>query len=109
MTEVMRLKLDSDVAVLTACETGNGKLISGEGVMGLARAFQYAGSKSVLASLWNVAEEPSEMLVESFFHHIKEGNNLVTSLRYARRDIRNAGYVDPYFWAPFILIGEDAN
>ena len=106
MTEVMGLKLNCEVAALTACQTGLGRHISGEGTMGMGRAFQYAGAKSVLMSLWSVAEKSSVQMVESFFKHLKEGKNRLEALRLARDEIRKAGYDHPFFWAPFILVGE---
>ena len=72
----------------------------------LGRAFQYAGARSVLMSLWSVAENSSVMLVESFFRHIREGKNKLDALKLARREIRNSGFDHPFFWAPFILVGE---
>ena len=106
MTEVMGLKMNCDIAALTACQTGLGRHISGEGTMGMGRAFQYAGAKSVLMSLWSVAEKSSVEMVESFFKHLKEGKNRLEALRLARDEIRKAGYDHPFFWAPFILVGE---
>ena len=106
MTEVMGLKMNCDVAALTACQTGLGRHISGEGTMGMGRAFQYAGAKSVLMSLWSVAEKSSVEMVESFFKHLKEGKNRLEALRLARDEIRKAGYDHPFFWAPFILVEE---
>ncbi len=106
MSEVMGCKLNADVVALTACQTGLGKTILGEGTMGMGRAFQYAGARSVLMSLWSVAEKSSVKLVESFFKHMKEGKNKLEALRAARTEIRQAGYDHPFFWAPFILVGE---
>ena len=106
MTEVMDLKLDADVAALTACNTGVGKNLTGEGVMGMGRAFQYAGARSVLMSLWSVEEASTSFLIEKFFIHLKEHKDKLEALRLARADVRKAGYEHPYFWAPFILIGE---
>jgi len=91
---------------LTACQTGLGKEISGEGTMGMGRAFQYAGAKSVLMSLWSVSESSSVQLVESFFKHLKEGKGKLEALKLAKDEIRKAGYDHPFFWAPFILVGE---
>jgi tetratricopeptide (TPR) repeat protein len=106
LSEAMRLKLNADVVALTACVTGLGKEVAGEGVMGMGRAFQYAGAKSVLVSLWSVAESSTTKLVSRFFTHLKAGTDKVKSLRTARKEIRDAGYRHPFFWAPFILIGE---
>ncbi len=106
MTEVMSLKLNCEVAALTACQTGLGRHISGEGTMGMGRAFQYAGAKSVLITLWSVAESSSVDLVTSFFKHLREGKSKLEALELARDEIRKAGYDHPFFWAPFILVGE---
>jgi CHAT domain-containing protein/tetratricopeptide (TPR) repeat protein len=106
LSEVMGLKINADIVALTACQTGLGRHISGEGTMGMGRAFQYAGAKSVLMSLWSVSETSSVKLVESFFKHLKEGKSKLEALRLARKEIRDAGYDHPFFWAPFILVGE---
>ncbi|MBI3801552.1 MAG: CHAT domain-containing protein, partial [Deltaproteobacteria bacterium] len=74
--------------------------------MGMGRAFQYAGAKTVLMSLWSVAEKSTTLLTEHFFSHLKEGKDKLEALRLARADVRKAGYEHPFFWAPFILVGE---
>jgi CHAT domain-containing protein/tetratricopeptide (TPR) repeat protein len=106
LSEVMGLKINCDMAALTACQTGLGRHISGEGTMGMGRAFQYAGARSVLMSLWSVAESSSINLVESFFKHVRAGKNKLEALKLARDEVRAAGYDHPFFWAPFILVGE---
>ena len=106
MSEVMDLRLDATCSTLTACETGLGRNISGEGVMGMGRAFQYAGSRSVLVSLWSVAEQSTTKLTERFFYYLKIGKKSQEALKLARADIRRDGYEHPFYWAPFILIGE---
>ena len=106
MSDVMALSFKADLATLTACESGIGRAVSGEGVMGMGRAFQYAGAKSVLMSLWSVAEKSSVILVESFLRHRKDGKSKLEALTIARQEIRGLGYDHPFFWAPFILVGE---
>jgi CHAT domain-containing protein len=106
LSEVMGLKINADIVALTACQTGLGRHISGEGTMGMGRAFQYAGAKSVLMSLWAVSETASVKLVESFFKHCKEGKNKLEALKLARTEVRESGADHPFFWAPFILVGE---
>jgi CHAT domain-containing protein len=106
MSDVMGLKMKADVVALTACQTGMGAQVSGEGVLSMGRSFQYAGASSVLMSLWSVAESSSVDLVGSFFRHIKEGKNKLEALKLARDEIRKAGYDHPFFWAAFILVGE---
>ncbi|MGO8821154.1 MAG: CHAT domain-containing protein [Desulfomonilaceae bacterium] len=106
MSDILSLKMNADVVALTACQSGLGKELSGEGVMSVGRAFQYAGAKSVLMSLWEVEEKSAVMLAESFFKYRKDGKTKLDSLKSARDDIRNAGYKHPFFWGAFILVGE---
>lgn len=106
MTEVMGLDMNADIVALTACQTGLGKRISGEGTMAMGRAFQYAGARSVLMSLWSVSEASSVNLVESFFLNMKEGRTKSEALAAARAEIRKKGFDHPFFWAGFILVGE---
>jgi len=106
MSEVMGLKLNADVVALTACQTGLGRQVRGEGTMGMGRAFQYAGARSVLMSFWSVAETSSVDLVAVFFRHLKEGKTRLEALTLARKQIRDAGYDHPFFWSAFILVGE---
>jgi CHAT domain-containing protein len=106
LSEVMGLKLNADVVALTACQTGLGRRLSGEGTMGMGRAFQYAGAKSVLMSLWSVEQTASAKLAEGFFKHLKEGKTKLEALRLARQAIRKQGFDHPFFWAAFILVGE---
>lgn len=104
MSEVMALKLPAEVVALTACQTGVGKSVGGEGVMGMGRAFQYAGAESVLMSLWPVAEDGSVALTSAFFTALKEGAAPRAALRRARETVRRAGYEHPFYWAAFILV-----
>jgi len=106
LSEVMGLRMNAETVALTACMSGLGKTISGEGVMGMGRAFQYAGAKSVLMSLWSVHEDASVKLVEKFFRSLHEGKPKLEALRSARDEIRKEGYDHPFFWAPFIIVGE---
>ena len=106
MSDVLNLDLNSNMVVLTACQSGLGKTVSGEGAMGMGRAFQYAGAKTVLMSLWNVSEESSVMLVQSMLKHLKDGQNKLNALQMAREDVRKHGFDHPFFWAGFVLAGE---
>ena len=106
MSEVMNLRMNANIVALTACQTGLGKQTAGEGTMGMGRAFQYAGAKSVLISLWSVSEIVSVNLVKSFFGHIKDGKEKAEALRLARDEIRKQRFDHPFFWAAFILVGE---
>jgi CHAT domain-containing protein/Flp pilus assembly protein TadD len=103
MTEVSGLRLKANLVALTACQTGLGRIVQGEGVMSLGRAFQLAGGESVLTSLWSVAEQSSVLLVTSFFERVRRGRDHAQALQGARSDVRAAGFEHPFHWAAFIL------
>jgi len=106
MSRVMDMKMGADVAVLSACKTGLGKNVSGEGTMGMGRAFQYAGVKNVLMSLWSVETVSTNMMIEKYFECLKPGKTNREALKEARAYIRKEGYEHPFYWAPFILVGD---
>jgi len=117
MSEIFNLRLNADLVVLSACETARGKLSRGEGIVGLTSAFLFAGSRSVVASLWNVNDESTSLFMESFYTGFKSGLSKPEALRQARlqtmrKRIKSAvtgeqeSLASPYFWAPFVLVGE---
>ncbi|MGO9117448.1 MAG: CHAT domain-containing protein [Desulfomonilaceae bacterium] len=106
MTEIAGLKMNADVAALTACKTGLGARLEGEGIMSLGRSFQIAGARSVIMSLWSVAEEPSTLLMYEFFKGLHQGLGKNQAWIRSRAELRNQGFEHPFFWAPFILMGE---
>ncbi|MBD3342362.1 MAG: CHAT domain-containing protein [Candidatus Lokiarchaeota archaeon] len=108
MQEIFNLKLNADLVVLSACQTGRGKLIGGEGMISLTRGFQYAGANSVIVSLWSVNDQSTVDFMESFYRAIKEGDAFDVALRHAKRKMlqnKNRALQHPYYWAPFVLIG----
>jgi tetratricopeptide (TPR) repeat protein len=92
-----------DLAVLSACETGLGKL-GGDGVFGLQRGFKNAGVHTLLMSLKNVYDESTADLMINFYHHLMNGASKREALVKAQQDIRNKGFDDPKYWATFILL-----
>lgn len=106
MSEVAGLKLDADIAALTACKTGLGANLAGEGVMSMGRAFQCAGVNTVLMSLWSVEEKSSVALMEQFFKNIKEGKEKIRSWQEAKTHIRKEGFEHPFFWSAFVMVGD---
>lgn len=114
------VRLDADLVVLSACETGIGEIRGGEGIIGLTRAFQYAGARSVLASLWRVEDEATAELMQRFYRHLRAGKAKDEALRAAqleliRRPLRvpdgRGGWIErnaaaPYFWAALQLVGD---
>jgi len=106
LSEIYGLKLNADLVTLSACKTGLGQRIPGEGVIGLSRAFIDAGSQAVLVSLWEVDDHSTALFMEEFYRLLAQGVNKVEALAKAKDYLRQKGYENPYFWAPFILIGD---
>ena len=107
--EIMRLKLNADIVTLSACSTGLGKLVTGEGVLGLTRAFFYAGARNVVVSLWNVNDSATATLMESFYLNLRRGLPKSEALRQAKLSILHNSQLlwrHPYFWAGFVLEGQ---
>jgi len=92
-----------DLAVLSACETGLGKL-GGDGVFGLQRGFKNAGVHTLLMSLKNVYDDSTADLMISFYKHLMEGSSKHEALVKAQQEIRDKGFTDPKYWATFILL-----
>ncbi len=105
LSKVLGLKLKAQMVVLSACVTGRGKVMEGEGVANFARAFQHAGAQSVVVSLWEVASDAAVEYMTLFYGHLKDGKSRLEALQLARRAIK-AKYPQPFFWAVFILHGE---
>jgi len=107
--EIMRLKLNADLVTLSACSTGLGKLVNGEGILGLTRAFFYAGARNVAVSLWNVNDSATATLMASFYRNLNRGLSTSSAMRQAKLALLNSPHTvwqHPYFWAPFVLEGE---
>ncbi len=106
--EIFGLKLNADLVVLSACQTGLGKLIRGEGMVGLTRAFMYAGTPSVLVSLWSVSDMSTAALMGEFYKNLIKNNlSRTDALRKAQLSmISDEKYAHPFYWAPFVLIGD---
>lgn len=107
--EVYNLNLNADLVVLSACETGLGKIASGEGLLGLSRAFFYAGAGNLVVSLWKVQDRATADLMVSFYQEHLEGKSaqFATPLRQAKLNmIRTEEFSHPYYWSAFVLIGQ---
>jgi CHAT domain-containing protein/Tfp pilus assembly protein PilF len=115
-----RVRIDADLVSLSACQTGLGKEMGGEGLVGLTRAFQYAGARSVLASLWEVADVTTAELMKQFYEYLKKGLSKDEALRKAKMDMirkpievknqegktQKMDASHPFFWDAFQLIGD---
>lgn len=97
----------TELVVLSACETGLGDVLAGEGVMGLRRAFAVAGARTLVLSLWKVPDEQTRILMTGFYEALVEGKGRAESLREAQRRVR-AEYPSPFYWAAFICQGDPA-
>ena len=107
--DIYNLKMPVDLVVLSACRTGIGKEVRGEGLVGLHQGFMYAGASRVVSSLWKVDDEATAALMKSFYRHmLKEGRPAAASLRMAKSELRQARaeWRAPYFWAGFVLQGD---
>lgn len=105
--EVFKLKLSSELVTLSACQTGLNERKPGDELIGLTRAFLYAGAPSLIVSLWSVnADSTKEMMLE-FYKLLKKGRDKATALQEAQKEVMEKDeYAHPYFWAPFILVGD---
>ena len=105
--EIYTLELKNELVVLSACETGTGEIMQGEGIIGLSRAFQYAGVENLLVSLWKVDDRSTARLMINFYKQILDGKSYNWALRLAKRDLINHPiYAHPRYWAPFIFLGQ---
>lgn len=106
--DVYNLRLNADLVVLSACRTGLGHNVNGEGILGITRAFMYAGSRGVVASLWKVNDEATAELMEHFYRAMfKEGLPPSAALRAAKEQMwRQERWRSPYFWAAFVMQGD---
>ncbi len=100
--------MNADLAVLSACQTGLGKLIRGEGMIGLSRSFMYAGTPSVVVSLWSVSDMSTSILMKRFYENlIRKELTKAEALHLAQISmIKDESYAHPFFWAPFVLTGD---
>ncbi len=109
LRDIYNLHLPADMVVLSACRTGLGKKVKGEGLIGLTRGFMYAGAKRVVASLWKVDDEATAELMKRFYQHMfKDRMPAASALNRARIEIMQARgqWRAPYYWAGFILQGD---
>lgn len=106
--DIYNLELAADLVVLSACETGLGREIRGEGLVGLTQGFMYAGARSVIASLWRVSDRATAELMTLFYKYLLEdGYPPASALRRAQQDMAGERrWRDPYFWSGFVLHGD---
>ncbi len=110
--EVYNLELNADLVTLSACESGIGKSVKGEGLLSLSRGFLYAGAKNLVVSLWKADDRATSTLMLAFYEDMLKEKSKAQALRQAKLRLVESQrsseleYADPYYWASFILIGK---
>ncbi|TSE05010.1 CHAT domain-containing protein [Aquimarina algiphila] len=109
--EIFALNIPAELTVLSACKTGTGKIARGEGIMSLGNAFQYAGTKSLLLTSWDVSDQTTPELMKFFYANLKEGMNKAKALQQAKLQYlasANINRLDPFYWGGFYLVGDSS-
>jgi len=106
--EIYNLKMNAEMIVLSACQTGRGKLEQGEGVLGLPRIFFYTGAQSVLTSLWRIHDKSTSKFMNLFYEYLFQGKSKVQALRMAKLRMMKSRFSHPHYWAAFVLNGDFA-
>ncbi|KAA3624813.1 MAG: CHAT domain-containing protein [Bacteroidetes bacterium] len=108
--ELYNMQLNAELAVLSACNTGAGKLQKGEGIMSLSRAFKYAGCPNIVMSLWKADDLSTKKIMTNFFDNLKDAQGKDVALQEARKtylfEQADDAMTHPYYWATFVLIGD---
>ena len=108
-TDVLDLQLNTDLVLLSACDTGIGRNVSGEGVMGLPYAFMLAGNSNTLMSLWPVDDKGTAAFMTAFMVKVRGGADLLAALNQTKREfaqgIQGKAFSDPLIWAAFVQYG----
>jgi CHAT domain-containing protein len=106
MSEILGLKLQSESVVLSACNTGSGVISRAEGVMSIGRAFLAAGATSVTVSLWQVSDDSTALFMKKYYEGLLANKKKSVALEEARFAVFVSGSRNPFYWAPFIVVGE---
>jgi CHAT domain-containing protein len=111
VNEILNLNMSASLVILSACETGIGKLVQGEGLMSIGRAFKYAGCPNLVISLWKINDRSATEIINRFNRNLKKGQRKDVALRNAKMDYLNSNtlysHAHPFFWSAFILIGDN--
>ena len=110
MSDVFQFTLNADLVTLSACNTGMGKVLRSEGIVGLTRAFMYAGASAAVVNLWSVESRSAIMVTTGFYRNLKKGGSRTEALQSAKLRLIHGEegelYTHPFFWAPAIIFGE---
>jgi CHAT domain-containing protein len=105
--EIYNLDLNSELLVLSACETASGKMVKGEGILSFARSFSFAGTKSILTSLWRVDDEATKEIMTIFYKNLRLGQSKDLALQKAKIQYLNSARKNaPNYWAAFVAVGD---
>jgi len=106
--DIFNLRLPAELVVLSACQTGLGKEVKGEGLVGLTRGFMYAGAARVVASLWRVNDAATAELMKRFYRRMsQDGMRPAAALRAAQIEMwKKPHWQSPFYWGAFVLQGE---
>ena len=108
ISDVQATNLRARLVVLSCCNSGRGRILKGEGVVGIARAFLAAGARSVLVTLWAIDDEATMVFMKSFYQHLKEGKTASAAIHQSMQSFRESEeFSEMRYWAPFQLIGDD--
>ncbi|XP_015778593.1 PREDICTED: tetratricopeptide repeat protein 28-like [Acropora digitifera] len=108
MSDVLATNVRARLVVLSCCHTGRGRILKGEGVVGIARAFLAAGARSVLVSLWALHDWAAMIFMKRFYQHLKEGTTASVAVHQSMKYFRESrGFSKMKYWAPFQIIGDD--
>jgi CHAT domain-containing protein/Tfp pilus assembly protein PilF len=106
MREIFNLRLNSDLVTLSACQTGLGQLIKGEGIVGLSRSFFHAGASSAIISLWAVHDQATSQFMERYYYHLRASKSIMVALQKTKLEMIDSGVLShPYYWAGFVVTG----
>ena len=108
MSDVQAANPRARLVVLSCCHSGRGRILKGEGVVGIARAFLAAGARSVLVTLWAIDDEATMVFMKHFYQHLKEGKTASAAVQQSMKSLRESEqFSEMWYWAPFQLIGDD--
>jgi CHAT domain-containing protein len=107
MSEIYGLGLKANLVVLSACETALGREVTGEGLIGLSRAFFFAGARSVVATLWNLNDRFAAEFVQRFYRELNQGHSSEEALRRAKiAYVHDPQYAHPFYWSSLVMLGD---
>lgn len=106
VSEMYGMRTNADLAVLSACQTGGGRIIRNEGILGLPRIFFYMGARSVISTLWPINDKASATFMKRFYDSYLKGASKAKALQAAKQKMIKTRFQHPYYWASYVLTGE---